>query len=215
MFKQQQINPWVAYATLIAISLATIFIFSLITSSMNKENEFAASAVSAVNHSVSGVVIQTNKGSIEIDFYPDKAPMTVNNFIKLVDSGFYDGTKFHRVIPNFMIQGGDPLTKDDSMKSKWGTGGPGYTFDDEIGKDNRNLIGTISMANAGPNTNGSQFFINVADNDFLDTKHTVFGKVTKGMDVVEKISEVKTELNSSGEKSLPVDDVVIERIVLK
>ena len=150
----------------------------------------------------------TNKGDIEIKF-GTKTPATVENFIKLAKSGFYDGVKFHRVIKGFMIQGGDPLTKDDTAVSRWGTGGPGYTFADEIGPDNKNDIGTIAMANAGPNTNGSQFFINAAANNFLDTKHTVFGKVTKGMDVVTAIDNVPT-----GAGDRPLSPVVIVSITL-
>lgn len=148
--------------------------------------------------------INTNKGNITIEFLENLAPNTVANFIKLAESDFYNGVKFHRVIPGFMIQGGDPLTKDDSKKNLWGTGGPGYQFADEIHSQNINAYGTISMANAGPNTNGSQFFINVADNNFLDSKHTVFGKVTDGMEVVEMISKIETDPNDR-----PIEEVVI------
>lgn len=148
--------------------------------------------------------INTNKGSITIEFLENFAPNTVANFVKLAESGFYNGVKFHRVIPGFMIQGGDPLTKDNSKKDAWGTGGPGYQFADEISANNKNSYGTISMANSGPNTNGSQFFINVADNNFLDPKHTVFGKVTEGMEVVEMISKVATDANDR-----PLEEVVI------
>jgi len=151
----------------------------------------------------------TNKGVIEIELYDDLAPKTVENFTKLASSNFYDGVKFHRVIKGFMIQSGDPLSKDDSLEDRWGTGGPGYKFDDEIHAKNNNLAGTISMANAGPNTNGSQFFINVTNNDFLDTKHTVFGKVTKGMDVVTTIENVET---LPGDR--PVEAVIIESITI-
>ncbi len=154
--------------------------------------------------------LHTNKGDIVIEFFEDLAPNTVANFIKLAKEGFYDGVKFHRVIKGFMIQGGDPLTKDDSQMALWGTGGPGYQFADEVGPNNRNDAGTISMANAGSNTNGSQFFINVADNNFLNPKHTVFGKVTVGMDVVAIIENVKT-----GEGDRPVEAVIIESITLK
>ena len=126
----------------------------------------------------------TNKGNFTIEFNPN-TPSTVANFVKLAEAGFYNGTKFHRVIKGFMNQGGDPLSKDDALMSRWGTGGPGYQFADEIGPSNHNDVGTISMANAGPNTNGSQFFVNVADNGVsLDKKHTVFGKVTSGLDAV-------------------------------
>jgi len=152
-------------------------------------------------------IITTNKGVIEIELFAELAPQTVTNFVELATDNFYDGIKFHRIIKEFMIQGGDPLTKDDSMMNSWGTGGPGYSFEDEIHTENHNVIGTISMANAGPNTNGSQFFINTADNSFLDTKHTVFGKVISGMDVVTSIERVPTGANDR-----PVDVVIIESI---
>ena len=152
-------------------------------------------------------ILHTNKGDIEMEFFEDKAPNTVANFVKLAGEGFYNGVKFHRVIKGFMIQGGDPLTKDDSKMDLWGTGGPGYAFPDEIGPSNRNEVGTISMANAGPNTNGSQFLINVNDNSFLDTKHTVFGRVTKGMEVVKTIENTPT-----GESDRPLESVIIESV---
>jgi len=152
-------------------------------------------------------ILKTNKGDITIEFFGDLAPKTVANFTKLASEGFYNGTKFHRVIKDFMIQGGDPLTKDDSKADMWGTGGPGYKFADEIHAQNRNAVGTIAMANAGPNTNGSQFFINVADNNFLDGKHTVFGKVTAGMEVVNAIEAVAV-----GAGDRPVQAVVINSI---
>jgi len=162
-----------------------------------------------MNDEKGDVVLKTNYGEIELKLFTDKTPVTVENFKKLVAGGFYDGVKFHRVIKGFMIQGGDPLTKDDSNPLAWGTGGPGYTFVDEISSDNFNLTGTIAMANAGPNTNGSQFFINVVDNNFLDQKHTVFGKVVDGMDVVFKIENVVI-----GERDVPVEPVVIESATL-
>lgn len=153
------------------------------------------------------IKLHTNKGIIELELFDEAKPNTVANFIKLAKEGYYDGTKFHRVIKQFMIQGGDPLSKDDAESYRWGTGGPGYMFNDEIGTENHNVIGTISMANAGPNTNGSQFFINVRDNDFLDTKHTAFGKVVAGMDVVTSIENVATGANDR-----PVEAVVVERV---
>lgn len=153
------------------------------------------------------IKLHTNKGIIDLELFEETTPKTVANFIKLAEDGFYNGVKFHRVIKGFMIQGGDPLTKDDKESYRWGTGGPGYTFDDEIGDTNGNYEGTISMANAGPNTNGSQFFINVKDNNFLDTKHTVFGRVTGGMDVVRTIEDVATDANDR-----PREAVVIEGI---
>jgi cyclophilin family peptidyl-prolyl cis-trans isomerase len=154
-------------------------------------------------------IFQTNKGNFTIELFPNLAPKTVENFTKLAKEGFYNNTKFHRVIEGFMNQGGDPLSKDDAMESRWGTGGPGYQFQDEIHAENKNIIGTISMANAGPNTNGSQFFINVANNNFLDTKHTVFGKVVSGLDVVLEINTVRTN-----EYDRPIDPVIINKIEL-
>ncbi len=172
-----------------------------------KENQIINNQID--NKKIMQAILQTNKGNITIEFNPS-TPKTVENFINLAKKGFYDGTKFHRVIKDFMNQGGDPLTKDDTKKDSWGTGGPGYKFDDEINSNNRNDIATISMANAGPNTNGSQFFINVAANNFLDTKHTVFGKVISGLDVVKKINEVKTDANDR-----PIEPVILESITLK
>ncbi|MBP7804745.1 MAG: peptidylprolyl isomerase [Candidatus Pacebacteria bacterium] len=154
-------------------------------------------------------ILHTNQGDIEITFTEGTTPNTVENFVKLAKEGFYDGIKFHRVIKDFMIQGGDPLTKNDDMKDMWGTGGPGYKFADEITAENNNKIGSISMANAGPNTNGSQFFINTRDNNFLDSKHTVFGNVTGGMDVVKKIEAVGTN-----HMDRPLEAVVINSVTI-
>jgi peptidylprolyl isomerase len=153
---------------------------------------------------------QTTKGNITVEFLPEQAPNTVANFVKLAKEGFYDGTKFHRVIRDFMIQGGDPLTKDDSESDRWGTGGPGYQFADEISLSNKNNIGTISMANAGPNTNGSQFFINVSDNNFLDGKHTVFGKVVDGMPVVTEIERTPVNTKDRPMEAITISSVSIE-----
>src|SRR3989344_7184755 len=155
-------------------------------------------------------ILHTNKGDITIEFFETQAPNTVANFVKLSGSGFYNGVKFHRVIKGFMIQGGDPISKDDSKMALWGTGGPGYKFADELGPDNRNDVGTLAMANSGPNTNGSQFFINVAANNFLDGKHTVFGRVIAGMEVV-----VAIENTPPGEGDRPESPVVINSISLK
>jgi cyclophilin family peptidyl-prolyl cis-trans isomerase len=163
----------------------------------------------ANSQTIMHATFHTNKGDITIEFFGADAPNTVANFVKLAKDGFYDGTKFHRVIKGFMIQGGDPLSKDDSMMARWGTGGPGYQFGDELRANNHNGAGTISMANAGPNTNGSQFFINTADNGFLDGKHTTFGKVTAGMDVVAAIENTQT-----GENDRPTEPMVINSITL-
>ena len=150
---------------------------------------------------MSSATLQTNHGPIAVELFDEDAPKTVENFRKLAADGFYNGVIFHRVIPDFMIQGGDPTGT--------GSGGPGYTFEDEF-NDHPVERGALAMANAGPNTNGSQFFIVTADAcPWLDGKHTVFGRVTEGMDAVDTISQVET-----GPADRPHDDVVIERIDL-
>jgi len=132
--------------------------------------------------------LATAKGSIELELYADETPNTVANFEKLANAGFYDGTRFHRVIPNFMIQGGDPLSK--TGKGRVGTGGPGYTIKCETQRNtHKHVAGTLSMAHAGKDTGGSQFFICHTPQPHLDGVHTVFGQVTKGMDVVSKIAQ--------------------------
>jgi peptidyl-prolyl cis-trans isomerase B (cyclophilin B) len=145
--------------------------------------------------------MQTNHGAIDIELYDEDAPKTVENFKKLAQDGFYDGVIFHRVINDFMIQGGDPTGT--------GSGGPGYQFEDEF-NDHKVEKGALAMANAGPNTNGSQFFIVTADAcPWLDGKHTVFGRVTSGMDVVSAIEQVDT-----GPGDRPREDVRIESVSL-
>lgn len=126
-------------------------------------------------------LIDTDRGPIKLELYPDKAPLTVANFVNLARRGFYDGLGFHRVIPDFMIQGGCPKGT--------GTGSPGYKFEDETGNGVKHERGVISMANAGPNTNGSQFFITHIKTDWLDGKHTVFGKAVEGLDVVDAVKQ--------------------------
>jgi cyclophilin family peptidyl-prolyl cis-trans isomerase len=150
---------------------------------------------------MSVATLQTSEGAIEVELYPDDAPTTVENFVKLSRDGFYEGVIFHRVIPDFMIQGGDPTGT--------GSGGPGYEFEDEFNQ-HRIVRGVLAMANAGPNTNGSQFFIVTAEaTPWLDGKHTVFGRVTSGMDVVDRISAVDRDANDR-----PRDPVTIERVEL-
>ena len=145
----------------------------------------------------------TNMGNFKIELFMKEAPLTVGNFIKLVDKGFYNGLIFHRVIPNFMIQTGCPQGT--------GYGGPGYTIRDEFDPNLRHdTPGILSMANAGPNTGGSQFFITVAPTPWLDGKHAIFGKVSEGMDIVDKISKVQT-----GRADKPLQDVVIKNITIK
>ena len=150
---------------------------------------------------MSAATLHTNQGPIELELHDDDAPKTVENFRKLAGDGFYDGVIFHRVIPDFMIQGGDPTGT--------GMGGPGYTFEDEF-NDHKVERGALAMANAGPNTNGSQFFVVTAEaTPWLDGKHTVFGRVTSGMDVVDAISQLETDANDK-----PREAVVIERVEL-
>jgi cyclophilin family peptidyl-prolyl cis-trans isomerase len=160
---------------------------------------------------IMSATLHTSMGDITIEFLPEQAPKTVANFIKLASAGFYDGTKFHRVIKGFMDQGGDPLTKDDSNTAAWGTGGPGYTIPDEITPTNSNAAGTIAMANTGqPNSAGSQFFINAVDNHNLDSAYTVFGKVTAGMDVVTAINNTPVD-----SQDRPLTPVVLKSVTLK
>jgi cyclophilin family peptidyl-prolyl cis-trans isomerase len=148
---------------------------------------------------MSKATMQTNQGPIEIELFDDDAPKTVENFKKLANDGFYNGVIFHRVIPDFMIQGGDPTGT--------GTGGPGYQFEDEF-NDHKVERGALAMANAGPNTNGSQFFIVTAEaTPWLDGKHTVFGEVTSGMDVVDTIEQTETD-----SRDKPLEEMRIESI---
>jgi cyclophilin family peptidyl-prolyl cis-trans isomerase len=150
---------------------------------------------------MTNATMHTNRGAIAVELFDTDAPKTVANFVKLADDGFYDGVIFHRVIPDFMIQGGDPTGT--------GTGGPGYTFEDEI-NEHRVARGALAMANAGPDTNGSQFFVVTTEAaPWLDGKHTVFGQVTEGMDVVDAISAVETDANDK-----PREPVTIERVEL-
>jgi cyclophilin family peptidyl-prolyl cis-trans isomerase len=150
---------------------------------------------------MSAATLHTNHGAIELELFEDDAPKTVENFRKLAGEGFYDGVVFHRVIPDFMIQGGDPTGT--------GMGGPGYTFEDEF-NDHKIERGALAMANAGPNTNGSQFFIVTTQAaPWLDGKHTVFGKVTGGMEAVDSIEKSDTDANDK-----PRQPAVIERVEL-
>jgi peptidyl-prolyl cis-trans isomerase B (cyclophilin B) len=150
---------------------------------------------------MSSATMQTSEGPIALELFDEDAPLTVANFRRLAEEGFYDGLTFHRVIPDFMIQGGCP--------EGTGTGGPGYTFEDEINA-HKIVRGALAMANAGPDTNGSQFFIVTADAcPWLDGKHTVFGQVTDGMDAVERLEAVPTD-----GRDMPVEPAVIEKIDL-
>ena len=171
---------------LIVFIIIALIAFGIFT--MNKETENKK------------VLLETNKGNIVIELNSEMQ-ITAGNFEKLVSQGFYDDIIFHRVIEGFMIQGGDPTGT--------GMGGPGYEIKDEFTKDNKNNRGTISMANSGVDTGGSQFFINLVDNNFLDSKHPVFGKVVEGMDVVDAIGKVETDANDK-----PIEEVKIVKASL-
>jgi len=150
---------------------------------------------------VSGAILTTSEGAIELELFPEDAPKTVENFTKLASDGYYDGLTFHRVIPDFMIQGGCPRGD--------GTGGPGYAFEDEF-NDHPVARGYLAMANAGPDTNGSQFFLVTADAcPWLDGKHTVFGRITSGQDVADAISQVERD-----DRDRPLEPVVLESVQL-
>jgi|TARA_B100001750_G_scaffold12663_1_gene9120 peptidyl-prolyl cis-trans isomerase B (cyclophilin B) len=149
-------------------------------------------------------IIETNLGNIEIKLLPELAPEHVRNFVKLAQSKFYDGTLFHRVIPGFMIQGGDPNTKDTNLKSQWGMGGPGYNIKAEF-NSRSHLRGIISMARSqDPDSAGSQFFIVTSDSTFLDREYTVFGEVTDGMDVADKIVKLPRDGNDCPQQEAKV-----------
>jgi len=174
------------------ITIVVLVLIAIILMKFASPSEENNNSISTATNPI--VEVETSLGTITLELYHDDAAKTVENFLKLADSGFYDGTLFHRVIAGFMIQGGDPLTKEQS--ENWavhGTGGPGYTFPDEINA-HKVVRGALAMANAGPNTNGSQFFIVTAEaTPWLDGLHTVFGRVVDGMDVVDKIEAIPTD----------------------
>lgn len=199
-------NTIISIVALLAI-LAVMFLWFGGEKENNNMNEEVINPV---------VTLKTNVGDIEIELYMDKMPITVGNFIKLANEGYYNNVKFHRVIANFMIQSGDSNSKGDDVDT-YGTGGPGYTIEDEFVEGLSNVRGTISMANTGqPNSGGSQFFINLVDNTNLDfdkepvqSKHPVFGAVVGGMDVIDGIGMVETVGPPSDR---PVEPIVIQSI---
>jgi peptidyl-prolyl cis-trans isomerase B (cyclophilin B) len=157
-------------------------------------------------------VIKTSHGEITLAFWPEVAPKTVENFKTLARKGFYDGTAFHRIVKGFMVQGGDPLTKDPKQESRWGTGDPGYKIKAEF-SDKPHVRGVISMARSSdPHSAGSQFFICLADARFLDKQYTAFGQLIKGDDVLAKLGDTPTTRGSGGENSRPVARVGVESI---
>lgn len=198
-----------AVIVIIGLIALAILVSYLGNQSVKNRDALEVSTVKRTMENFTLASIKTNYGTIVISFLSEKAPKTVNNFIVLAQKNFYDGTKFHRVIKDFMIQGGDPNSKGDE-KSLYGRGGPGYTFADEP-NDEPLVAGVMAMANSGPNTNGSQFFIITAPaTPWLQGKHTPFAKVTDGMDVVYKIGSVPKD-----EKDVPIDPVVVEGVTLQ
>ena len=178
--------------------LVLVLVFILFVTTLNQSNPMAT--------------IETTYGAITVELFKNQAPKTVENFITLAERGFYDGTLFHRVIKNFMIQGGDPTTKENQKNwTRHGTGDPGYAFADEF-NDNKMVRGALAMANSGPDTNGSQFFIvTVESAPWLDGKHTVFGKVISGYDVVQKIENVATDKNRGDH---PLEDIAVTKVTI-
>lgn len=169
-----------------------------------------STTTTSVPQNITSATITTNKGVIEVTFATN-TPATVENFAKLAADGFYDGVRFHRVIKDFMIQTGDPLSKDLANKDRWGTGGPGYRFNDELTGNETYPLGTLAMANAGPNTNGSQFFIVTANPGYpLPPNYTVFGRVTQGIETALAIQGVATD-----GADRPLQDVIIQNVEVK
>ena len=179
---------------------------ALVVVSINAEERKPMSSANEV------AVIKTSEGEMVAEFWPDVAPNTVENFKKLARSGFYDGTAFHRIVKGFMIQGGDPLTKDPAKESRYGTGDPGYKIKAEF-NDRSHERGVLSMARSNdPDSAGSQFFICLANVSRLDHQYTTFGKLIKGDDVLGKIGDVEVTMSGSGERSKPTKRVTVESI---
>ncbi|MGA2656828.1 MAG: peptidylprolyl isomerase [Verrucomicrobiota bacterium] len=197
-------------ATICAFNLALGFAFA--QTGEPKKEETKKDAAPALTNEVA--VIKTSAGDMVIEFWPDVAPKTVENFKTLARKGFYDGTAFHRVIKGFMIQGGDPLTKDPAKEEMWGTGDPGYKIKAEF-NDRSHQRGVISMARSrDPDSAGSQFFICHGDASGLDHKYTAFGKLLKGDDVLEKIANTPVMSSGSGERSKPTTRIEVQTIKL-
>ena len=196
--------------TLLCCVLSLAFVAAPARSEDKKKEEKKETATMSEPKEVA--VIKTSEGEMVAEFWPDVAPKTVENFKKLAKSGFYDGTAFHRVIKGFMIQGGDPLTKDESKQSRWGTGDPGYKIDAEFNKKSHER-GVLSMAREpDPDSAGSQFFICLGSVTRLDHQYTTFGKLIKGDDVLGKVGDTPVTRNSTGENSKPTTRVTIEKI---
>lgn len=188
----------------ISFTLLTLFITACsVEDKKNKDTKTTSNSTEKYEGSDTNqtVLLETTLGNIKIELFNETMPITAGNFEKLVRDGYYDGIIFHRIIDEFMVQGGDPTGT--------GSGGPGYTIKDEFTKNNKNDRGTLSMANAGANTGGSQFFINLVNNNYLDSKHPVFGKVIEGMEVVDKMAKVDTDAMDR-----PIEDVKINKATI-
>ena len=186
--------------------LINLLAAALVVASVNAEEKKPMNSTNEV------AVIKTSEGEMIAEFWPDVAPNTVENFKKLARSGFYDGTAFHRIVKGFMIQGGDPLTKDPAKESRYGTGDPGYKIKAEF-NDRSHERGVLSMARSSdPDSAGSQFFICLANVSRLDHQYTTFGKLIKGDDVLGKIGDVEVTMSDSGERSKPTKRVTVESI---
>ena len=186
--------------------LINLLAAALVVASVNAEEKKPMNSTNEV------AVIKTSEGEMIAEFWPDVAPNTVENFKKLARSGFYDGTVFHRIVKGFMIQGGDPLTKDPAKESRYGTGDPGYKIKAEF-NDHSHERGVLSMARSSdPDSAGSQFFICLANVSRLDHQYTTFGKLIKGDDVLGKIGDIEVTTSDSGERSKPTKRVTVESI---
>jgi cyclophilin family peptidyl-prolyl cis-trans isomerase len=163
--------------------------------------------ITGCSNQMTKATIETNKGTMEFELY-DQAPITIQNFKKLANEGFYDGVRFHRVIKDFMIQTGDPLSKEVSNRDRWGTGSPGYTIKDEFSPNlKHDKKGILSMANSGPNTGGSQFFITLVPTPWLDNHHSVFGHLISGEEILDNIGSIQTN-----QQDQPIEDIIISKI---
>ena len=217
LFMKKFINPSAILFIILIIAITVLIGFASSDNSGNinkSENSEGIKQVKEIsdknimNENNQFVTLETSLGNIELELFTSQAPKTVENFIKLAQSGFYNGTKFHRVIKDFMIQGGDPYTKGEET-SVYGTGGPGYKFADEQ-NDLQMVRGMLAMANSGPNTNGSQFFIVTAkETPWLNGLHTIFGRVISGMDVVDAVENSETNAND-----LPIIPIIINNITV-
>jgi len=197
--------------SLLVLFFVGLFVYVIWSMATSSTNEVKVENINNQTKEMTTATMKTNMGTIVLELLRDKAPATVENFAKLANSGFYNGTKFHRVIKDFMIQGGDPNSKNADWNTH-GMGGPGYSFNDEF-NDVKLVKGVLAMANSGPNTNGSQFFIVTAEaTPWLDGKHTAFGRVISGMDIVSKIDNVEVD---SARGDHPISDVIVEGVEIK